>query len=131
MRCNIIQEFQGEIGGIEFHDRRVFSAVEYLLDKVEAKFGEVYNKDFVSDLKGTIERMEEKYYEDFSFAVLENDFSECIEEAKAFNEIEFLYYGNDWKIEYLNKNIKNNKYELSNEKVNSWEKRSQGIGIAD
>ncbi len=131
MRCNIIQEFQGEIDEIEFHDRRVFSAVEYLLDKVEAKFGEVYNKDFVSDLKGTIERMEEKYYDDFSFAVLENDFSECIEEAKAFNEIEFLYYGNDWKIEYLNKNIKNNKYELSNEKVNSWEKRSQGIGIAD
>lgn len=131
MRCNIIQEFQGEIDEIEFHDRRVFSAVEYLLDKVEAKFGEVYNKDFVSDLKGTIERMEEKYYDDFSFAVLENDFSECIEEAKAFNEIEFLYYGNDWKIEYLNKNIKNNKYELSNEKVNSWEKRSQGIGIAE
>ncbi|MDD7411245.1 hypothetical protein [Fusobacterium gastrosuis] len=131
MRCNIIQEFQGEIDEIEFHDRRVFSAVEYLLDKVEAKFGEVYNKDFVSDLKGTIERMEEKYYDDFSFAVLENDFSECIEEAKAFNEIEFLYYGNDWKIEYLNKNIKNNKYELSNEKVNSWDKRSQGIGIAD
>ena len=131
MRCNIIQEFQGEIGGIEFHDRRVFSAVEYLLDKVEAKFGEVYNKDFVSDLKGTIERMEEKYYDDFSFAVLENDFSECVEEAKSFNEIEFLYYGNDWKIECLNKNIKNNKYELSNEKVNSWDKRSQGIGIAD
>ena len=55
----------------------------------------------------------------------------AVKEAKSFNEIEFSYYGSDWKIDSLNENIKNNKYEISNEKVNSWDKRSQGIGIAD
>ena len=87
-------------------------------------------KSFIEDLRDTIETMEYKY-DEFSFAILEDDFYKAVKEAKSFNEIEFSYYGSDWKIDSLNKNIKNNKYEISNEKVNSWDKRSQGIGIAD
>lgn len=81
-------------------------------------------------MRDTIETMEYKY-DEFSFAILEDDFYEAVKEAKSFNEIKFSYYGSDWKIDNLNENIKNNKYEISNEKVNSWDKRSQGIGIAD
>ncbi len=130
MENKIIQEFQGEINGVVFDDRNIYYASQFILEKVEEKFGEVYNKEFVEDLRDTIETMEYKY-DEFSFAILEDDFYEAVKEAKSFNEIEFSYYGSDWKIDFLNENIKNNKYELSNEKVNSWDKRSQGIGIAD
>lgn len=130
MECNIIQEFKGEIGGVEFDDKNIYYASQFILEKIEDKFGEVYNREFIKDLRDTIETMEYKY-DEFSFAILEDDFYEAVKEAKSFNEIKFSYYGSDWKIDNLNENIKNNKYELSNEKVNSWDKRSQGIGIAD
>ena len=130
MECNIIQEFKGEIGGVEFDDKNIYYASQFILEKIEDKFGEVCNKSFIEDLRDTIETMEYKY-DEFSFAILEDDFYKAVKEANSFNEIEFSYYGSDWKIDSLNENIKNNKYELSNEKVNSWDKRSQGIGIAD
>lgn len=130
MECNIIQEFKGEIGGVEFDDKNIYYASQFILEKIEDKFGEVYNREFIKDLRDTIETMEYKY-DEFSFAILEDDFYKAVKEANSFNEIEFSYYGSDWKIDSLNENIKNNKYEISNEKVNSWDKRSQGIGIAD
>ena len=130
MECNIIQEFKGEIGGVEFDDKNIYYASQFILEKIENKFGEVYNREFIEDLRDTIETMEYKY-DEFSFAILEDDFYKAVKEAESFNEIEFSYYGSDWKIDSLNENIKNNKYELSNKKVNSWDKRSQGIGIAD
>ena len=130
MECNIIQEFKGEIGGVEFDDKNIYYASQFILEKIEDKFGEVCNKSFIEDLRDTIETMEYKY-DEFSFAILEDDFYETVKEAKSFNEIKFSYYGSDWKIDSLNENIKNNKYEISHEKVNSWDKRSQGIGIAD
>jgi hypothetical protein len=130
MECNIIQEFKGEIGGVEIDDKNIYYASQFILEKIEDKFGEVYNKSFIEDLRDTIETMEYKY-DEFSFAILEDDFYEAVKEAKSFNEIKFSYYGSEWKIDNLNENIKNNKYEISNEKVNSWDKRSQGIGIAD
>ena len=117
MECNIIQEFKGEIGGVEFDDKNIYYASQFILE-------------IIKDLRDTIETMEYKY-DEFSFAILEDDFYEAVKEAKSFNEIKFSYYGSDWKIDNLNENIKNNKYEISNEKVNSWDKRSQGIGIAD
>ena len=130
MECNIIQEFKGEIGRVEFDDKNIYYASQFILEKIEDKFGEVYNREFIKDLRDTIETMEYKY-DEFSFAILEDDFYKAVKEANSFNEIEFSYYGSNWKIDSLNENIKNNKYELSNEKVNSWDKRNQGIGIAD
>jgi len=113
-----------------FDDKNIYYSSQFILEKIEDKFGEVYNREFIKDLRDTIETMEYKY-DEFSFAILEDDFYEAVKEAKSFNEIKFSYYGSDWKIDSLNENIKNNKYEISNEKVNSWDKRSQGIGIAD
>ncbi len=130
MENKIIQEFQGEINSVVFDDRNTYYASQFILEKIEEKFGEVYNREFIEDLRNTINDMKYKY-DEFSFAILENDFYGAVEKAKHFNEIRFLYYGNDWRIDDLNENIKNNKYEISNEKVNGWDKRSQGIGIAD
>lgn len=130
MENKIIQEFKGEINGVVFDDKSIYYASQFVLEKIEDKFGEVYNKEFIKDLRDTVETMEYKY-DEFSFAILEDDFYEAIKKAKSFQDIEFSYYGSDWKIESLNENIKDNKYEISNEKVNSWEKRSKGIGIAD
>ena len=60
MECNIIQEFKGEIGGVEFDDKNIYYASQFILEKIENKFGEVYNREFVEDLRDTIETMEYK-----------------------------------------------------------------------
>ena len=109
MKARIIQEFKGKINEIEFDDKNIYSSVEFILGSIEDKFGEIYNDKFIIDLKETIERVYLKY-DEFSFEVLENDFSSCIEEADKFEDIEFLYYESNWKIERLNDNIKNKLY---------------------
>ncbi len=113
MEAKIFSEFKGEINGIEFGDKNTYYSTKFVLDQIENKFGECYTKEFVAHLGGTIERMSEKYENDFTYADLENSFSKCIEEAEKFNEIEFNYFGSRWKIEHLNEEIKNNRYEKS------------------
>ncbi|MCI7224323.1 MAG: hypothetical protein SPJ84_02685 [Fusobacterium gastrosuis] len=130
MDNQIIQEFKGVINGVECNDRYIYCSLEFLLEKIEEKFGKMYNQDFVKDLKENIERMNQKY-EEFSFATLESEFSNAIGQAETFNKIEFTYYGSDWKIEKLNENIRSNKYSISNENINTWVKRKNGIGIVD
>lgn len=51
-------------------------------------------------------------YDSFDFAEMENDFSECIQKANSFNEIQFKYCGLDWKLENFNKDIKDGKFLL-------------------
>ncbi len=112
MECSIIQKFKGEINGILIEDENNYCSTSWLLDQIEEKFGEIYNQDFVKDLSKTIETMYFKY-DSFSYADLEHQFMNSINEAEKFNEIEFNYFGSTWKIEGLNEEIKNNKYEKS------------------
>ena len=49
MECNIIQEFKGEIGEVEFDDKNIYYASQFILEKIEDKFGEVYNREFIKD----------------------------------------------------------------------------------
>ena len=35
MECNIIQEFKGEIGGVEFDDKNIYYASQFILEKIE------------------------------------------------------------------------------------------------
>ncbi|MDD7411023.1 hypothetical protein [Fusobacterium gastrosuis] len=109
MESKVIQEFIGEINGFKINDKNIYNAVEYLGEAIENKFGKVFNKEFIPALASTIERMEDKYSE-FSFRELENSFSNSIEKAKKFKEIKFEYYGSDWKIETLNKELSEGKY---------------------
>ena len=66
-------------------------------------------------MRDTINTLNLKY-DEFSFDTLENDFSNCIDEANEFKNIKFTYYGDDWKIEMLNEGIENNEYLKTSEK---------------
>lgn len=110
MERKILQEFSGEINGVEFDDKNNFYSSEFILEQIENKFGECYNNDFVKELRDTINNMYFKY-DEFSFAYLENDFTDSIEKAEKFNDIKFLYGGGDWKIEGLNKKIAEGAFE--------------------
>ncbi len=109
MEAKVVQEFKGIINEVEFTNENVYYSTEFLLEKIEENFGEVYKKEFIEDLKDTIEIMRMKY-EEFSYDTLESEFSSCIEKASSFNDINFDYYGSDWKIENLNENIENGIY---------------------
>jgi putative pathogenicity island protein len=109
MKTEIIQGFKAKINDVIFTDEIIYYSIKYILEEIEAKFGECYNEDFVQDLYSTIEIMEQKY-EMFSHDILTSDFYNCIEKANNFNEIKFEYDGDDWKIRDLNKKIKNRDY---------------------
>ena len=47
MECNIIQEFKGEIGGVEFDDKNIYYASQFILEKIEDKFGEVITENLL------------------------------------------------------------------------------------
>ena len=130
MESKILQEFRGEINGVEFKRDSVYYATGFVLESIEKKFGECYNKEFVRNLGGTIENMWLEY-DEFSFGVLENDFTNSVEDADRFEDIEFLYEGQDWEIEWLNEEIadgnytkeevkeKENKVDLKTDKKNN------------
>ena len=67
MRAKIIQEFKGEINDVKFINEQVYRTSEYLIENIENKFGEV-SKNFVEDLKNTIEIAAYKY-DTFDFKV--------------------------------------------------------------
>ncbi len=119
MKTSMMKMFDGKINGVEFDDENLYNSVVFLLLLIEGKFGEVYNNEFIEELKLTIETMYLKY-EEFSYADLKNEFSRCIKDANTFNEIKFNYFGNDWKIEDLNQNILSEMYYK--EKINFYKK---------
>lgn len=45
-----------------------------------------------------------------NFKNLEDDFYDCIQDAKNFEKIKFEYYGTSWVFEWFNENIKAKKY---------------------
>ncbi|WP_064613462.1 hypothetical protein [Streptobacillus moniliformis] len=120
METKVISRFKGTINNIEFDSENLFYSVDFLLSHVEERFGTCYSDKFIEDLRDTVENMDRKY-ESFSYAELENEFYECIENADKFNEIEFSYYGSSWKIERLNDSIKNNEYAIWNKKKENLE----------
>lgn len=109
MKTEIIQGFKAKINDVIFTDETIYYSVKYILEEIEAKFGECYNEDFIQDLYSTIENMEQKY-ETFSHDTLTSDFYNSIDKANSFNKIKFEYDGIDWKIKDLNEKIKNGDY---------------------
>ena len=77
-------------------------------------------------MRDTINTLNLKY-DEFSFDILEHDFSDCIEEADKFKNVEFMYYGDDWKIEILNEGIKNNEYLKTEKEKNKNENQKQSF----
>jgi len=84
MESKVIQQFLGEIDGVEFDKENVYYSSEHILSKIEEKFGNVYNKEFVKELKKSKIKLSLKEEMEWEEIFLENK-----EEAeKIKNEIE-------------------------------------------
>ena len=53
MEAKIIQEFKGILNNVLIENEKLYYCIEYILSKIEDKFGECFNKKFVEDLKIT------------------------------------------------------------------------------
>lgn len=88
MKSQILTKFEAEINGIKFDDEKIYYSTEYILDTIEEQFGEIYNNDFVEELKNFISiYMNNMDYP--SYAKLENIMTSNIEDAKTFEKIVF------------------------------------------
>lgn len=94
---------------IEFYDKGLFNSTEYILQKIEEKFGEVYNAEFVKNLKQAIETYTVKQ-EDFCAAYMERELVNAIEEAESFEDIQFDECDLSIFSYYLNEKIKDGSY---------------------
>lgn len=104
----IKQEFIGTINDVEINDKYIYNTMEYILDLIEARFGEIYNDKFIRDLAETIKKIKDNT-DSFSFEDLEKDFYYTItnENYKKFENIQFDDY---YYAEYLNERLKNGEY---------------------
>lgn len=88
MKSKILTTFEGEINGIKFDDEKIYYSTEYILDTIEEQFGEVYNDDFVKELRNFIDiYMNNMDYP--SYAKLESIMTSNIEDAETFERIIF------------------------------------------
>lgn len=121
MEAKTIQNFKGIISLVKntdkgayqylvgFDDKGVFYSTEYILEKIENKFGEIYNIEFVKDLKAAIETYTVKQ-EDFCAAYMERELVNAIEEAESFEDIQFDECDLSIFSYYLNEKIKDGSY---------------------
>lgn len=106
MNAKIIQNFKGIINGVEINHQNVYCSTEYIIEQMEDHFDIIIdNMEFTDLLSKTIHTMYSKYG-NFSFATLEEEFTNCINSSKTINEVQFSYYGETWKIETLNSLMK-------------------------
>ena len=106
MYIRTLQQFKGFINSVEFNDKGAFCSTEYILEQIEEKFGDVYNDDFIKDLKGAIETYTMKV-DDFCAAQMERDLVSAITKAKSFDDILFKEYIFS---DYLNHKIMDGSY---------------------
>lgn len=50
MKTEITQEFKAYINGVQFNDENSYFLIKDFLTKLEDKFGEIYNFDFVEEI---------------------------------------------------------------------------------
>lgn len=91
MKSEILQPFKGKINTVIINTEAVYCSTNYILNKIENKFGEIYTDKFISELSWAIERVSIKC-EDFAFSDLENSLKNAIELADKFEDIYFDYY---------------------------------------
>ena len=88
MKSQIVTMFVGEINGVKFNDEQLYYSTEYILDTIEEQFGEVYNDDFVKELRNFIDiYMNNMDYP--SYAKLESIMTSNIKDAETFERIIF------------------------------------------
>lgn len=90
MKSEILQNFKAVINTIVFTDEMNYTSTEYILDKIEEKFGEIYTDEFIEELSYAIERVSVKC-DDFAYSELEWELVKSIDKANTFEEINFSY----------------------------------------
>lgn len=112
MNAKVIQEFKGEINSIKFFNEKNFTTMQWLLGVIEEKFGACYTDRFIANLSVAIEEIADKCGNFFSFEEMEYDFLLAIENATKFEDIQFTYRDDDWKLEEINESIKKGAYNI-------------------
>ena len=109
MESKVINKFLAEINGVKFEDEIIYNSCDFLLSRIEEDKHFKFNNQFIIDLRDLISNISRKF-DEFSFAILENEFSEKIDIANKLEEIKFTYLESDWKIEWINNNLKKGFY---------------------
>ena len=116
----IIQNFLGEIEGVNFDIEVIFKTTENILNYLVENFKDFkissyyYSKDykvvsyFVEDLKWSI--IEVWNSNNIPIEIIENDLKTSIDKANSFKELSFEVYGSTDFFEEINQNIQNQKY---------------------
>ena len=81
MEAKIIQEFKGIINNVLIKNEKMYYCIEYILSRIENKFGECFNKKFVENLKLTLDYL---YYKNeyFSFEEFERGINYDVDKFK-------------------------------------------------
>lgn len=111
MEAKIIQEFKGMLNNVLIENEKLYYCIEYILSRIEDKFGECFNKKFIEDLKMTLNKLYYKneyfYFEEFEKEI---DF-----DVENFKNLVFSYNYETHSFERLNKGIFNGKYYIKEE----------------
>ena len=86
MESQLIQKFKACINSIEFDDRQLYMTTEYVLEKINDKFGEVYTDEFIQDLAAIIKRYFFKV-DGLTVSDLEWNMDNDIKNAENFNKL--------------------------------------------
>lgn len=109
MEAKIIQGFKGMLNNVLIENEKIFYCTEYILSKIEDKFGECFNKKFIEDLKITLNKL---YYKNEYFYF--EDFEREIEfDVESFKRLVFRYNYETYDFESLNEGIFNGKYDIN------------------
>ena len=103
MKAVIVSDFIGIINDVVIEDKRIYYSIEYILSRIENKFGQCYNKKFINDLLHQLNYLYLKL-EQFDFSKFELGVNF---DVKTFNELNDFY-----GIEEFNDNIFNGVYNL-------------------
>lgn len=109
MEAKIIQGFKDMLNNVLIENEKIFYCIEYILSKIEDKFGECFNKKFVEDLKLTLDYL---YYKNeyFSFEEFEREIDFDVD---SFKRLVFRYNYETYGFESLNEGIFNGKYDIN------------------
>lgn len=120
MKTKIIQNFLGEIEGVDFDIEVIFKTTENILNYLVENLKDFkissyyYSKDykvvsyFVEDLKWSI--IEVWNSTNIPSEIIENNLKTSIDKANSFKELSFEVYGSTDFFEEINQNIQNQKY---------------------
>ena len=106
MEAKIVQEFKGVINNVSIKNEKLFYCIEYILSRIENKFGECFNKKFVEDLKITLDNL--YYKNEYFYFEREINF-----DVDSFKRLVFRYNYETYGFDSLNEGIFNGKYDIN------------------